>query len=182
MIEHVLSPLSFQQANYLEKIVSDNFFPWFYFPNTHTFDRTDYVSYGFQHTAMQNGTENSQFCEIAKIVTLAVANTAGIFVDSIVHLRFNLLTIQSQDIPPHYHTDIPESFFVEHPEFGKHYSALYYINNSDGCTIFEENKRQIEPVKNTGVVFDGSFRHSSTYPKRNTTRLVLNMNFFSDEK
>jgi hypothetical protein len=182
MIRHVVSPLAEQQANYLEKIVSDNFFPWFYFANTHDFDEHNQISYGFQHTAMQSGNENSQFCEIAKFVTLAVADAAGVVVDSIVHLRFNLLTKQTEKISPHYHTDIPESFFVEHPGFGKHYSALYYINSSDGCTIFEDNQQEIEPIKNTGIVFDGALRHSASYPRTNTTRLVLNMNFFSNEK
>jgi hypothetical protein len=178
MIEHVLSPLSDQQADYVEKIVSDNFFPWFYFPNTHDFDKHSHLSYGFQHTAMQSGNENSQFCEIAKFVTLAVANRAGLLVDSIVHLRFNLLTRQENDIPPHFHTDIPQSFFDENPHFGKHYSALYYINDSDGCTVFEDSETKVSPVKNTGLVFDGKLRHSASYPKNSSVRLVLNMNFF----
>ena len=181
MIKHVVNPLSYQQADYVEKIVSDNFFPWFYFPNTHDFDKHSHLSYGFQHTAMQSGNENSQFCEIAKLITLAVANAAGVFVDSIVHLRFNLLTKQTETVPPHFHTDIPDSFFIEHPNFGKHYSALYYINDSDGPTIFEDSNKKINPLKNTGVVFDGSLSHSASYPFTNTTRLVLNMNFFSNE-
>jgi hypothetical protein len=181
MIKHVVNPLSFQQADYIESIVSSNNFPWFYLANTHDSEKSDYLSYGFQHTAINAGTENSQFCEIGKLITFAVANAAGINLSSIYHLRFNLLTKQTESIPPHFHTDIPKSFFIEHSNLGKHYSALYYINDSDGCTVFEDSNMKINPVKNTGLVFDGSLSHSASYPMVNSSRFVLNMNFFSNE-
>lgn len=182
MIKQIYNPLSVQQADYIEQKISDKFFPWYYFENVHEVESDSDITYGFQHTAVEFGKDNSSLCETAKLITYAVANVAGITIDYIHHLRFNLLTKQSNNIVPHFHTDLTSEFYEQNPHLGKHYSALYYINNSDGCTIFEKSKKKIEPIKNTGVVFDGSLSHSALYPQSNQIRLVLNMNFFSDEQ
>ena len=160
-------------------MVSSRFFPWFYFDNVHNVENGSSVTYGFQHTAIDLGRENSSVSEIAKSVTYAMADAAGLTIDSIYHLRFNLLTKQHIDITPHFHTDLSSDFYAEHPHLGRHYSAIYYINNSDGCTQFAGQETGIEPLKNTGVVFDGTIMHSASYPMTNQMRLVLNMNFFS---
>jgi hypothetical protein len=182
VIKQVYNPLSTQQADYIEQQVSDKFFPWYYFGNVHAVESKSSVTYGFQHTALEYGKDNSSLCETAKLIAYAVANSAGITIDSIYHLRFNLLTIQSNDIEPHFHTDLTSEFYEQNPHLGKHYSAIYYINNSDGCTLFEGQKTTIKPIKNTGVVFDGTMMHSASYPMSNQIRLVLNINFFSNEQ
>jgi hypothetical protein len=181
MIKKLQNPLSEQQANDIEQAVSDKFFPWYYFQNVHGVENDSEVTYGFQHTVMDYGTENSTMCDLAKLITHSVANSAGLTINSIYHLRLNLLTKQFVYIKPHFHVDFPANFSEENSHFGKHYSGVYYINNSDGCTVFEESKQEIEPIKNTAVVFDCKLRHSASYPKINQIRFVLNMNFFANE-
>ena len=181
MIKQVKNPLSRQEADYIEQMVSNNRFPWYYFDNVHNIENGSSVTYGFQHTVIDNGKENSSVLEIAKSITHSVANAAGLQIESIYHLRFNLLTKQHIDIEPHFHTDLFPYFYAQNPHLGKHYSGIYYINNSDGCTLFENEEIQIEPIKNTGVIFDGTMMHSASYPMKNQIRLVLNMNFFVDK-
>lgn len=178
MIKQVKSPLSNQEANYIEQMTSGREFPWYYFGNIHNVENGSSTTYGFQHTVIDNGRENSSISELAKSITHSVANAAGLEIESIYHLRFNLLTKQDTNIPPHFHTDLFPYFYAQNPHLGKHYSGIYYINNSDGCTLFEGQEIKIEPIKNTGVVFDGTMMHSASYPMFNQIRLVLNMNFF----
>lgn len=178
MIKKVESPLSSQEANYVEQMLSGREFPWYYFDNVHNVENGSSVTYGFQHTVIDNGKANSSTLEMAKSITHSVAEAAGIEIESIYHLRFNLLTKQNVDIAPHFHTDLFPCFYAQNPHLGKHYSGIYYINTSDGCTLFENEETTVEPIKNTGVVFDGTMMHSASYPKNNQIRLVLNMNFF----
>lgn len=178
MIKKVKNPLSQQEANLVEEMVSTNSFPWYYFDNIHNVENGNSINYGFQHTAIDRGEENSGVCELAKSITHSVASAAGLKIESIFHIRFNLYTKQTEIIKPHFHTDLNQEFYEQNPNFGKHYSAIYYINDSDGCTLFEKQETRIEPIKNTGVVFDGTIMHSASYPMNNQIRLVLNMNFF----
>jgi len=63
-----------------------------------------------------------------------------------------------------------------------HYVFLYFINDSDGDTVFfdkngTEESFVIEPKAGRAVVFDGSIYHASSSPKNHKTRATLNINF-----
>ena len=70
---------------------------------------------------------------------------------------------------PHIDFDIP------------HTTALYYVNDSDGETIFfDENGTitdKIKPEKNKLIIFDGSKMHASSSPTYATNRIVINFNY-----
>lgn len=67
-------------------------------------------------------------------------------------------------------------------------TALYYVNESDGDTIFykekylgEEQKelnflKSISPKKGSLVLFDGLRYHSTTKPKKSSSRMTININ------
>ena len=61
-----------------------------------------------------------------------------------------------------------------------HLVCLYYVNDSDGDTIFydENNKiiKQVSPKKGRIVFFDGLIKHSGSRPKNNH-RVILNITF-----
>lgn len=73
-------------------------------------------------------------------------------------------------------------------ETSPHYTFLYYLNDSDGDTIFynqhyptEDKKltveKRISPKANTGVLFNGLHLHSSSVPVNSEYRATLNINF-----
>ena len=61
-----------------------------------------------------------------------------------------------------------------------HYSLIYYVTNSNGDTIFyndnEEEIKRVSPKKGRILFFDGTIKHSGSYPTK-TTRAIINYNF-----
>ena len=86
-----------------------------------------------------------------------------------------------------------------------HYTALYYINDSDGDTyLFDQYdaiipgqplearqqkiltqkytvNQKVTPKKNRLLIFDGHQLHASSHPKQNPYRIVLNINFVTED-
>jgi len=61
-----------------------------------------------------------------------------------------------------------------------HWVCLYYVNDSDGDTIFFDNNnneiKRVSPKKGRIVFFDGSVNHVGSYPTKNE-RIGVNINF-----
>lgn len=63
---------------------------------------------------------------------------------------------------------------------GTKFTFLYYVNNSDGNTVFFQNSsiyKEVEPVKGTGVLFSSNTPHAGQVPSINKTRYVINIIF-----
>ena len=75
----------------------------------------------------------------------------------------------------------PNEIHIDNPY--PHLSCVYYINDSDGDTIFfddEENEiRRISPKKGKCVFFNGSIKHCSSPPSK-THRGIVNFNFLAE--
>jgi len=74
------------------------------------------------------------------------------------------------DFPPH----------IDRPE--PHLVCLYYINDSDGDTIFFKNNQEVKrvsPKKGRIAFFDGSIYHCGSTPSK-IPRAVINYNFIAE--
>jgi len=92
------------------------------------------------------------------------------FITDVYRMRFfhQPPSIKPITLPPHTDQETP------------HLSCIYYINDSDGDTIFyNENKEEIKkvsPKKGRIAFFDGSIPHSGSRPST-THRRLININF-----
>jgi hypothetical protein len=83
------------------------------------------------------------------------------------------LTPHTETIKIHgYHCDIPWSDVTAISK-----TAVFYINDNDGYTIFEKDGRKIDSVANRMVIFSADDRHSGTTCTDQQFRVVLNLNF-----
>ncbi len=84
---------------------------------------------------------------------------------------FMMITKNNKSITTYPHVDL----------FSPHLVCLYYINDTDGDTVFySEDKKQeiyrVTPKKGRCVIFDGGIYHASSTPTL-TDRAIINYNF-----
>ena len=69
-----------------------------------------------------------------------------------------------------------------HVDFNqKHKVLLYYVNDSDGDTLFFKNKKiikRVSPKSNRLIIFDGDILHAGSNPLKSDYRIVLNINCY----
>lgn len=78
-----------------------------------------------------------------------------------------------------------ESIHAPHVDFTTpHISSVFYVNDSDGDTIFyngDQDKlevlKRVSPKANRLVFFDGLILHTGSSPKKHKNRIIINSNF-----
>ena len=127
--------------------------------------------FGFGNTYIKNkNVINPNLIFYNQILT-QTSSRMGFIIEDIITARIWLITPEQDNnicIP---HTDL----------MVPHYVCLYYINDTDGDTIFFEDDKntifkRVSPKKGRVVIFDGSIFHSSSSPTT-TPRAVINYNF-----
>jgi hypothetical protein len=117
---------------------------------------------------------------------LVACSKNNLKLSKIIRIRAGLITSCGKQVTHKPHVD------YQFP----HKTMLFYLTDSDGPTLLFDKKhsgngedkywsdiellkteRSINPVKNTSVIFDGLTFHSSTTPKENPFRIVINYNF-----
>ena len=90
----------------------------------------------------------------------------------IFRIKANLLTQYQNNKKQYFNTPHLDYYF-------KHYVLLYYVNDSDGDTIFFKNNKilnKVSPKMNRIVMFRGDLLHASNHPIKSQGRAILNFN------
>lgn len=179
--------IALQDYNTLKDNVINSMFAWMYYSDTILGSQE--INYGAADGFIQKGNNPFQFVHIFPAESISnntflhpIFNCIVNFFKkdiSILRCKANLLT-KSNSRKFHWpHIDIDDCN-------SKVYSAIFYVNSSDGPTyLFKEffpNKnvsilKKITPEENKMVIFDSRRFHSSSSPVKNDTRIVINTVF-----
>ena len=130
---------------------------------------------------LKDGIENSDYCNLIYSI-MDILKTKTFWKDnprligSRANLNFSITNYTKENHQP-IHSDVGD---YEWNEEGCK-SLLYYVNNSDGDTIFFDNDlnvtTRVSPKKNRAIIFDSHNLHSGSNPIKNHMRAVINLLF-----
>ena len=125
----------------------------------------------FEHVLKSSTKLTEHYGNFSKIPQTVFAELKINFIDIIAARLF--ITVPHKTKLDFYapHTDRPE----------KHLGLIYYVNDSDGDTVFFEKEKIIEkvtPKKGRIVLFDGETLHSGGFPTDNP-RCIVNFNIYA---
>jgi hypothetical protein len=167
-------------------------FPWFYI------DNVTHLSYGnnsgFTHVVYEYRGQQSEWYPFIKPIIWGIEEVIERPITDLLRIRVGFLPKTNQ---PNYDYNTPHVDFLMN-----HYTACYYVNDSDGDTVvFNESLdalqgniteesvlryvedtnftilHKCEPQKGRLCVFNGRNFHASSKPKNHERRLVLTVNF-----
>jgi len=92
---------------------------------------------------------------------------------AIYRIKANLLTKTSKIIENEFHTD----FTMSEEKMKLWTTSIFYINTNNGYTKFEDGTK-VESVANRMVTFPANLKHTGTSCTDETTRVVINFNYF----
>lgn len=135
---------------------------------------------GFYHICYGDNQVYSNLFYTLRPIVDAISHYQGEPVKSLLRIKVGMFIKSSESGSNSPHVDFSEN----------HKTFLYYVNSSDGDTIFyNENykkgydlkeftvKDRIEPVIGRAVFFDGLQYHSSSPPAISSRRITINVNY-----
>lgn len=135
---------------------TDLYFPWYY--NHKTVDSAENY-YQFVHTFYKFKQTSNYFPLVKKFID------SKIKYKKIVYLKSNFTTRKNTT----------KTFFHEDAPNDKYVSLLYYVNESDGDTVFKIGNKVInnKPIMGTGILFESNLIHSAINPEKYDSRIVM---------
>lgn len=125
----------------------------------------------FEHVLKSSTKLTEHFGNFSKVPQVVCSALNINFIDIIAARLF--ITVPHKTTLEHYapHTDRSE----------EHLGLIYYVNDSDGDTIFFEGDKELQrvtPKKGRIVLFDGSTLHAGGFPTDNP-RCIVNYNLYA---
>jgi len=138
-------------------------------PNITDLDKSKHLP-GMSHPFYREDGSHSKYFPLLSQILYYFSFKKNITIYEIIAARL-FLTFPFPSTPPlHIHTD--RKF--------PHWVCLYYINDSEGDTIFfdDDNNeiKRVSPKKGRIIFFNGLQLHTGSYPTK-TPRFILNFNF-----
>jgi len=172
IIDDFLTPSYFEEIHNL--LISWNF-DWYCQPDITT-GSAGHV--GFSHNLYRDS-PCSPHCPLILPLMLQIKDACG--AKTILRCRADLTAYHPNNLKHQPHVDF------KFP----HYSAVFYINESDGDTVIYNEKwstkacypelltvkEVVSPKPNRVVIFDGDLIHTGHSPQRYQTRVILNSNY-----
>jgi len=164
-------PLSIQDS--IEELTTSKSINWYYHKNIVKSNKSINLPYipGFSHYLVNLLTRefDMDYAFIYLQPLYLLINHLNLTLDKIIVSRLFFQIPSNIDFRLDPHVDMRDPHLV----------CLYYINDSDGDTIFfngENEIKRVSPKKGRIVFFDGSIKHSAGIPK-NSPRFILNTSF-----
>jgi len=162
IIDNFIDQDSFKKLQNL-MIEDDTNFPWYY---------ADYKNYKgdgipqFTHTFFLPHSYCSSYHTWIHPILDKLKTTA------LIRIKANL-TMKTQDpFTCNFHTDVTN-------DYKNSKTAVFYLNNNNGYTLFKKGKRKVESVANRIVIFDAKEEHTTVTQTDTNIRVVLNLNFYN---
>jgi hypothetical protein len=179
-------------ADAIEQDLTRTKFPWYYINDV---TNPDYGSNsGLAHVAFEHGAQPSDWYPFIKPIIYSIEQAHGAPIKELFRIRVGFLTPT---------VDTENEYNTPHVDFlWPHYTACYYVNDSDGDTILfdkivtdvgtnlteqaiQEYTANAEfnivgrasPKKNSACIFNGLQFHASSKPKHHDRRLVITVNY-----
>jgi hypothetical protein len=174
--------LSIDEYQKMFDIVDSRNISWYFFNNCHDYrfcdSLVDSTTYGFIHNFFDNGNITSDYLDLFTPLLDCVSQHYGCNV-KLVRMKMNMTINVNKQVQLYPHVDNLDG--LKNNNFK---TAVYYINDSDGDTLFFDDEKNIvhrqTPKQNTLVLFDGDLFHAPQLPLISPKRLVLNINVILD--
>lgn len=180
VFENVLPPDAY---NDFVNVANKEYIPWYFYEMVHNtsidYDSGDISTHGFVHKFFDDNKINSMYISLLDPILEKLSSHFDCSIIP-VRMKMNMNLNIGRQVAPYPHIDKTEA--VDNKYFK---TAIYYINDSDGDTLFFDDAKNIvhrqTPKKNTLVLFDGDLLHSAQLPLVSPKRLVVNINFILDK-
>lgn len=177
----------------IENIMGGTYFAWYH--NNVTVDKLPdnwqwaededaQETWQFVHTFYANQRVQSDHFQFVRPLLYFIENETGVNCNKLYRAKSNLLFPTGKDVYTTPHTD---EILKNEDGSSKYKTILYYINDSDGDTVFFDQRSELgtirpkmnivdrmTPKKGSVVVFDSNIFHASTPPVNFKNRMVIN--------
>jgi hypothetical protein len=185
-IESFLDPADVEEIN---NFLTSSNFAWYYNPgisglinNEEDFKNDPNIKDvdGFVHQFVHSSKVESPHAQIVNIILRALETKGIIKVTDVLRARA-VLVYKDPSFGDYY--QLPHVDWTE-----QHYTVLYYVNDTDGDTIFFEEmykeddhskktiEKRIAPKKGKCVIFNGLKYHTGSVPSNNN-RIAISINY-----
>ena len=172
-----------KQQEIYNLLISSGNFEWFLNLKTNNFLNKKNDTFQFTHSFFIDNEAISPHYNLIMNIFNEFLNKHDLKCTKIIRAKANLVTknMDINHLEPHIDTDIPHKVF------------LYYVNNSDGSTVFYKDPvnlsmpirseldlevgEEVLPLMGRAINFDGLTYHSASSPKNNDFRVVINITY-----